>query len=431
MHWLAEAGFRWWQILPLNPTGYGNSPYQPLSSFAGNPLLLSPAELHRQELLTGKELALAESVPGPAVPWRDLLPARHALAARAAGRALARNPAGFDDFCRSNAPWLKPWSRYAALKDANRGKPWREWKSRRARPGSEEIHAMIQYLFQEQWDRILGVCGRAGVKVMGDLPIYTSFDSADVWSRRELFLLDEAGDPTAVAGVPPDYFSPTGQLWGNPLYDWKAHAGQDWEWWSLRLARALDLCHALRIDHFRGFCDYWEIPAGEVTAVRGVWREGPGKGFFRGVERRLGKMPPIVAEDLGIITPEVTGLREELGFPGMLVLQFALDDPGFDPASVPENTVIYTGTHDNDTTLGWLRKSGLNLTLKAVVDMALDSPAKLSIIPVQDILGLGGRARMNTPGTATGNWGFRLGPGSLPSSAARTWKDRLASRGRA
>lgn len=360
--------------------------------------------------------------------WESILTRRQRLVSKAAARALDQNPSGFEAFRAAHAPWLDPWAQYASLKELNRGASWKGWKTREASEDKVRIHRMVQFLFQEQWNAVLTHCRSAGIRILGDLPIYTALDSADVWSRPGLFMLTEGGDPISVAGVPPDYFSSTGQLWGNPLYDWKAHRNQGYRWWSLRLSRALELCHAVRIDHFRGFCDYWEIPAGSATAEPGKWRKGPGKHFFSNVSRNLGGRLSIVAEDLGLITHDVTALREELGYPGMLVLQFALTDPGFNPDSIPPNTVLYTGTHDNDTTAGWLRRAGLELSLDDVTEMALTSPANLCVFPVQDILGLGSEARMNTPGTPWGNWSFRLTPGSLDRATGARWRELTAAR---
>lgn len=429
--WAANAGFTWWQMLPLNPTGYGNSPYQPLSSFACNPLLISPGELHHDGLLTRDETAGARRPPGSRVVWEDLLPQRHELVLRAASRALAQNPPGFGEFCERNTDWLAPWARYAALKSLNGGSSWTGWSVSGEDPDLEGAHMMTQFFFQNQWNRCRELCENLGMRILGDLPIYTALDSADVWQNRGLFRLDRSGTPLAVAGVPPDYFSPTGQLWGNPLYDWEAHRAEGYRWWSLRLGRALELCHTVRIDHFRAFCDYWEVPAGAATARSGVWRQGPGKAFFDRVAGNLGVSLPIVAEDLGMITPDVRKLREELGFPGMLVLQFALQDQSFNPSDIASNTVLYTGTHDNDTTAGWVRSSGLGYDLAGVVGIALSSPANLCVFPVQDVLGLGSDARMNTPGTDRDNWSFRLAPGALRRKEAARWRRNIRAAGRA
>jgi 4-alpha-glucanotransferase len=431
LDWAAEAGFTRWQILPLNPTGYGNSPYQPLSSFACNPLLISPGELHRDGLLTSAETAEARCPSGSRVVWEKLLPQRQELILLAASRALAQNPPGFDDFCERNAEWLAPWARYAALKGLNGGASWTGWKVRGEAPDLEGAHMMAQFFFHDQWKSCRKRCERNGMRLLGDLPIYTALDSADVWSNPGLFRLDGSGAPLAVAGVPPDYFSSTGQLWGNPLYDWEAHLAEGYRWWSLRLGRALELCHTVRIDHFRAFCDYWEVPAGAETARFGVWKPGPGRAFFDRVAENLGVRLPIVAEDLGMITPDVRKLRKELGFPGMLVLQFALSDPCFNPAAIPGDTVLYTGTHDNDTTAGWLKTEGAGYDLEGVVNTALSSPADLCVFPVQDVLGLGSDSRMNTPGTDRGNWSFRLVPGALCRKVAARWGRNISLAGRA
>lgn len=431
LDWIAEAGFTWWQILPLCPTGYANSPYQPLSSFACNPLLVSPGELHADGLLTSAEIAAARCTPGPRVPWGRLLPGRHGLVLRAAVRALALNPPGFCAFCEENGEWLNPWARYSALKDRNSGSSWTEWTASGRDPDREGAHMMAQFLFMKQWNRLRNRCERSGLRLLGDLPIYTALDSADVWSSPELFRLDRSGVPVAVAGVPPDYFSQTGQLWGNPLYDWEAHRADGYKWWSLRLGKVLELCHAVRIDHFRAFCDYWEVPAGAVTAREGEWKPGPGREFFDRVAGNLGISLPIIAEDLGMITPEVRKLREELGFPGMLVLQFALLDPSFRASEVPGDTVLYTGTHDNDTTAGWTAAEGAGYDLDGVVDIALSSPADLCVFPIQDVLGLGSAARMNTPGTSHGNWSFRIEPGALNRRESSRWRRIILNAGRA
>ncbi len=431
LDWAADAGFTWWQMLPLNPTGYGNSPYQPLSSFACNPLLISPGELHAEGLLTRDETAAARSRSGSRVEWGELLPGRNGLVLRAASRALGLNPAGFGEFCGRNADWLMPWARYATLKDLNCGKSWNRWIERTEAPDLEGAHMMAQFLFRNQWTSCREHCRMNGIRILGDLPIYTALDSADVWSNPGLFRLDRSGAPLAVAGVPPDYFSSTGQLWGNPLYDWEAHRKEGYRWWSLRLGRAMELFHKVRIDHFRAFCDYWEVPAGAVTAREGAWRQGPGKAFFDCVSGNLGARLPIVAEDLGMITPDVRKLREDLGFPGMLVLQFALSDPCFKPSGIPRETVLYTGTHDNDTTAGWTGSGGTGYDLDGVVNIALRSPADLCVFPVQDLLGLGSDSRMNTPGTDRGNWSFRLVPGALNPKEAARWRRNIKAAGRA
>ncbi len=431
LDWLGEAGFTWWQVLPMNPTGFGNSPYQPLSSFAGNPLLLSPGILHNMGLLTKGEFSKARIPASGTVQWGTLLPERLKLISLAAERALNTGLPGFDRFRTAASPWLDSWAEYAALKEGAGGAPWSRWKNAHPDPHRVNVHRMVQFLFHSQWDSILKLCAERGIRVLGDLPIYCSLDSADVWSAPELFLLDRQGKPVSVAGVPPDYFSPTGQLWGNPLYRWSVHRAQGYHWWTGRVRRMLEAFHGVRIDHFRGFCDYWEVPAASPTARDGVWRKGPGRELFDRIMEDIEAPLPVVAEDLGIITPEVTRLRRELGFPGMLVLQFALEDGAFDPAGLAPDTVLYTGTHDNDTTAGWAESTGhrLGFTLDRVLGIALDSPADMVIFPAQDLLGLGSDCRMNTPGTSReANWSFRIPEGSLNDRTARRWRRLLAFR---
>lgn len=431
LDWLREAGFTWWQVLPMNPTGFGNSPYQPLSSFAGNPLLISPATLHGMGLLTAGEVSKAGIPASGRVRWDALFPGRLKLVRLAAERALKDGLPGFEQFCGAASSWLDPWAEYASLKEEAGGASWRTWKARHPDPRRVLVHRMVQFLFRNQWDSVLEHCAQIGIRVLGDLPIYCSLDSSDVWSSPELFQLDKQGEPVCVAGVPPDYFSATGQLWGNPLYDWRVHRASGYRWWTGRIGRMLEMFHGVRIDHFRGFCDYWEVPADSPTARTGTWRKGPGRELFDRVRENLEGPLPIVAEDLGIITPEVTLLRRELGFPGMVVLQFALEDGTFDPARLTPDTVLYTGTHDNDTTAGWAEGAGrpLGFTLDRVLRIALDSPADLVVFPVQDLLGLGSDCRMNTPGTsAEANWSFRLPKGSLDLRTARRWRRLLASR---
>lgn len=409
LQWLSSTGARVWQILPLSPPVFGLSPYQCLSSFAINPALISPEELHRQGLLTRDELRDARSSVSGRVST-EALKRNVALAKTCAERALTHRHNEFDVFLQQE--WVARWSRFCALKEQNQMKPWYAWNASLPSPPQKEIevHAMVQFLLEEQWRRVLSNADKMGIRVIGDLPIYTAHDSADVFFNRDIFRLGEDGMPLAVAGVPPDYFSHTGQLWGNPVYDWKASAETGHKWWTERIGRALELHHMVRIDHFRGFESYWEIPAGAETAEMGRWIPGPGLGFFKKLQKELGTLA-VIAEDLGIVTDEVRILREKCGFPGMRVLQFALMEPGFDTASIPWNSVVYTGTHDNDTTLGWLESHGRKLGFSSVpqiIEMALNSPARLAVIPAQDILGLGSSARMNTPATAVNNWKWRL-----------------------
>ncbi len=406
--WMADSGITVWQVLPLSPPVYANSPYQTLSSFAGNPLLISPGELFKQGLLSSSELASAEIECLPAVDW-SMLSRRNALLELAAGRALEQRIDGFEEFSRK--PAVREWSLFSAQKSQNGGMPWTLWKSMTPpQSGRQLVHSMIQFFFHTQWRQLRNRCNSLGIRILGDIPIYTAHDSSDVYFNREIFKLDERGLPSAVAGVPPDYFSATGQLWGNPVYDWDACARSGYRWWTRRMAAALELFDAVRIDHFRGFAEYWEIPAGEKTAANGQWVKGPGIALFKSMESNLGKLP-VVAEDLGLITPSVHKLRKLCGFPGMIVLQFALRNPGFSLSEVDPFSVIYTGTHDNNTTAGWINSTGNQTGFNSagsVIEMALSSPAGLAVLPMQDILELDSSARMNTPSVTSGNWSWRM-----------------------
>ena len=405
--WLADSGATVWQVLPVSPPVYAHSPYQALSSFAGNPLLISPEILCKQGLLSSVELKTAEIESLPLVSWNKLSK-RTALLEKAAQRAIASDIAGFEEFAANSR--VKEWAWFAAVKALNGGLPWTRWKNTDPPSDSLLIQTMIQYFFHTQWMQLREHCTSLGIRILGDIPIYTAHDSTDVFFNRELFKLDADGLPTVVAGVPPDYFSETGQLWGNPLYNWDACALSGNRWWTSRISAAMELFHAVRMDHFRGFAEYWEVPSGEKTAVNGKWVKGPGIELFKQMERTLGKLP-LVAEDLGFITPSVNKLRKQCGFPGMVVLQFSLQDPGFSLSEVDPVSVIYTGTHDNDTTAGWIRSTGRKLGFKSVesvIDMALSSPAGLAVLPMQDILGLGSSARMNKPSVGSGNWSWRM-----------------------
>jgi 4-alpha-glucanotransferase len=383
-----------------------------------NPLLLSPEKLFEAGYLSRKEVAGSRRPSGPSIDHQALAK-RHSLLATAAARALKDPPAGFEGFLERR--WVMEWSTFSSRKTASGGLPWNLWPDRTPSRGTGgDVSAMIQFLLQEQWLSLKRHCGSLGVSILGDLPIYAAHDSSDVFYNRSIFKLDAVGAPAFLAGVPPDYFSSTGQLWGNPVYDWEQSAATGHRWWTCRLRRALELFDFVRIDHFRGFESFWEIPAGSETAREGRWVPGPGRGFFSAVEGELGPLP-VVAEDLGMITEEVRELRRECGYPGMTVLQFALEDPSFDVSAIPVDTVVYTGTHDNDTSLGWISSRGKELGIAAVKDivrMALESPAQLAVIPVQDILELDSSARMNTPATVGGNWEFRMTgiPGPVPLS---------------
>ncbi|GIW06033.1 MAG: 4-alpha-glucanotransferase [Dehalococcoidia bacterium] len=452
--WIAfldAAGARLWQILPLGPVGYGNSPYAALSAFAGNPLLISLDRLAEAGLLTARELA---DVPGSREGPVDFQAVQEAKSA-ALALAHVRFAAGggdhdaFGDFVRQQQGWLEDWALYAALREHFDHRPWTEWEPalRRREPETLatwrdrlarriEYHRFVQWVFFEQWNRVRRLAHARGIQILGDVPIFVAHDSADVWARPEIFSLDEDGKALVVAGVPPDYFSATGQRWGNPLYRWDVLAERSYDWWIERLRATLALVDLVRLDHFRGFESYWEIPADEPTAINGRWRPGPGRAFFRAMEQALGTLP-IVVEDLGLITPEVSALRDELGYPGMKVLQFAFtNDPAnpYLPFHYERNTVVYTGTHDNDTTAGWyasadeaerdlvrryLGVAGTDIAWD-FIRLALSSVAELAIAPLQDLLSLGSEARMNLPGKPEGNWSWRVAPSALrPEIAAR------------
>jgi 4-alpha-glucanotransferase len=447
LDFLTDTGQRWWQILPLGPTGYGNSPYQSYSSFAGNPMLISPERLADEGLLSPSDWARFPRLDDDRVDFDAVIAAKDELFRKAFER-FGRGDAGFRAFVKANAGWLDDFSLFMALKEAHGGRAWCDWgaphvrrdpgalkKSREKLAGSVRYYQFLQYAFARQWGALREACRARNVGMIGDLPIYVAQDCADVWSRPDLFQLDTAGKPTAVAGVPPDYFSATGQLWGNPLYRWEAHRDEGFAWWLDRLKAQLSRVDLVRLDHFRGFEAYWEVPAGAETAVGGCWRLGPGAEFLEAVRTGLGGLP-IVAEDLGDITPEVLSLRDRFGLPGMRVLQFGFQgSPGTElhlPFSFVNNCLAYTGTHDNDTTVGWFetlardgavdrryRKAQIAYAHEVVgsdgeeihwdvIRAALGSVADTVIVPLQDVLGLGSDARMNTPGVGEGNWCWRF-----------------------
>jgi len=457
IEWLASAGQHVWQVLPLGPTGYGDSPYAPFSSFAGNELLISPELLHRDGWLTGAELDAARIPNTGTVDYGTVIAAKRALIRTAAERLVAsgKKTSGLTEFRQRNAGWLDDYAlfmdikreydelaRLQGVRDSSWNSWWPEALARRAPDALEERRrtsarsiALVeaeQYLFRKQWDELRAFAAAHDVTVLGDLPIFVAMDSADAWSRPELFRLDAEGKPSAVAGVPPDYFSADGQLWGNPLYAWKRHEADGFAWWVARIGAALSLYDMVRIDHFRGLVACWAVPAGEKTARNGAWEPAPGAALLAALSSKLGAALPIVAEDLGFITEDVTALRTRFGLPGMRILQFGFDAEesgrGLDPQNpfLPHNyvpdCVAYTGTHDNETLAGWLEGASIEErafvdaylgyapadTVRALLREAMKSAAGLVIFPMQDLLGLGGEARMNTPGTIGGNWAWRL-----------------------
>jgi len=443
VRFVASTGTGIWQILPMGPTGFGDSPYQCFSSFAGNPYLLSPDDLHASGTLTAADLASYPELPDDHVDYGPVIIAKVALLDRAYSNYLAGDTnleAEFAEFRREHAAWIEDFGLFMALKDQHEGRPWTEWdrplRLRHVRPIraarrrlAHEVtrHVFRQFLFSHQWTRVRRLAAELGVILVGDLPVYVAADSADVWANRGLFRLDREGRPTFVAGVPPDYFSRTGQLWGNPLYNWRAHAAEDYQWWSTRVAATLAQVDVVRIDHFRAFADYWEIPADAPTAQTGRWVDGPGDVLFESLRRHLGSLP-IIAEDLGELSPAVPALRDRLGLPGMKILQFGFDEDEthpFLPHNYPELSVAYTGTHDNDTVNGWYAtapESERDLARRYLswdgtdpagrfIEAVWESRAMYAIAPLQDFLRMGPEGRMNVPGVPGGNWQWRIPPG--------------------
>jgi len=460
--WLAAARQSIWQILPLGPTGFADSPYACLSAFAGNPLLISPDRLIESGDLSTADM---QDLPmfsdervdyGAVIAWK--MPLLRRAAQRFLTQATGERQERFRRFCAENAAWLDDFCLFITIKEHFNQRMWTEWEANialretqalaRWRQSKEiALHQVLQFFFWEQWQALKSYANAHGVRIVGDVPIFVAEDSADVWANRDLFHLDETGRPVVIAGVPPDYFSETGQRWGNPLYRWDVMAERGYRWWIERIKNMLDQVDIVRIDHFRGFVAYWEIPAGEPTAVKGRWVAGPGAALFEAIEKELGRLP-IWAEDLGVITPEVIGLRERFGFPGMKILQFAFDEDAlrasfgnythnpFLPHNYTQNFVVYTGTHDNDTALGWFNNSSAEARQKALeylgcdahtfnwslIRAAMASVAHTAILPLQDLLGLGTEARMNLPGTTGNNWTWRCPPEALTEQLA----ERLA-----
>jgi 4-alpha-glucanotransferase len=455
LNFLAASSQHVWQVLPLGPTGYGNSPYSSSSAFAGNPFLISLEVLAEWGWIAPERLAEADAAAG-LVDFERVERVKLALLHEAATSFLSRGPqeaqlaalwAEYQEFCRSNQSWLADYALFAVLRREFRTGAWTTWpeplcrRDPQALAQAAEQHASalareqaLQFAFAVQWRNLREAAARNAIRILGDVAIFVSMDSADVWAHPELFELDERFEPIRVAGVPPDYFSPTGQRWGNPLYRWDVLTGQGFGWWIERMRRARELYDIVRLDHFRGFEAYWAIPASEPTAVRGEWIKAPGLELFRALERALGPLP-LVAEDLGLITPEVDALRQTLGLPGMRVMQFGFDSPGAHihlPQHYTPATVAYTGTHDNDTTQGWWDASSpqVRAAVEALVGPASDRPAwplmrscqgsvaEVAIYPAQDLLELGSEARMNTPSVPGGNWGWRAPEGAFTAELA-------------
>jgi 4-alpha-glucanotransferase len=454
---LVDTGCSLWQVLPLGPTGYADSPYQCFSAFAGNPYLVSPEVLLAEGLLSSKDIHEHPSLPDDYVDYGQVIPWKLHLLDHTYDRFMHKpDPLlvnEYEQFQNKQAGWLPDFSLFMALKEAHQGAVWTTWEpalrmrnpqaleeARRKYSDAIQRQTFRQFLFYRQWESLRAHANRRGVMIIGDAPIFVAHDSADVWVNPDLFFLDKKGNPKVVAGVPPDYFSPTGQLWGNPLYNWDYHAQTGYEWWLNRLKAVLQMVDIVRLDHFRGFAGYWEVPAGMPTAEIGRWVKGPGEDFFNTVKAGLGDLP-LIAEDLGEITPDVFQLRDHFHLPGMKIFQFAfLSDPDdmFMPHNYPRNCVAYTGTHDNDTTLGWFKSSpeaerdfcltylGLDHTVQSgefvqrVIRTVWASVAMFTLAPLQDLLALGTQARMNFPGKASGNWAWRM-PEEALSNGLKKW----------
>jgi 4-alpha-glucanotransferase len=440
---LAQTKQQLWQILPLGPTGHGNSPYMCYSAMAGNPVLISLETLSEQGLIAPPELETVPSFPVHAIDYEQVIPFKLSLLKKAAQRfgqlATADQKAAFDAFRQTHQAWLSDYALFMALKDAHDGAGWSQWPKALAMRETEALqawrskladsiflHEFMQFEFSRQWLKLKAYANEKDIQIIGDIPIYVAHDSADVWAAPENFKLDpDTLTPEEMAGVPPDYFSQTGQLWGNPVYNWEVLQETEFAWWLQRIKTTLAYVDLIRIDHFRGFQAFWSVPAGEETAINGKWIEAPGEELFERIEAVLGQLP-FLAEDLGVITPEVEALRDKFDFPGMKILQFAFGSDHrnpYLPFNVNRNFVIYSGTHDNDTTVGWYQsasayeKERINAYMGAfdpetvhwsLIRLAFSSVANQAIIPLQDILGLDTTARMNTPGLAEGNWQWRF-----------------------
>jgi 4-alpha-glucanotransferase len=465
-----DSGISQWQICPLGPTGYGDSPYQCFSAFAGNPYLIDLEVLVNNRLLAASDLETLQAMPRDRIDFGELYRSKWPLLLKAyqaycdSGEQFA--PYGsFESFQSTEAAWLTPYCLFQALKHHFDGNPWWTWPqsvrfydqaAKDPLAKNPEVmaraksHAFFQYLFFGQWSQIRELARSRGITIIGDAPIFVAADSADVWSHPSLFQIDQkSGQPLHVAGVPPDYFSADGQLWGNPLYDWNAHKKENYAWWLERLRANLNLCGSVRIDHFRGFDTYWSIPAGSATARKGTWEKGPGLDFFKAVQKALPDCR-LIAEDLGELAPSVVELREASGLPGMTILQFAFGGDASNlylPHNLTANSVVYPGTHDNDTTLGWYRRTDQKTKDHVrryfrvdgseigwdFVRASYNAVSNLAVIPLQDLMSLGSESRFNTPGVPQGNWQWRYSVeaiGSLHKNGAKYLRDLAELNGR-
>ena len=457
--WLESTGCKLWQILPLGPTGYGDSPYQCFSAFAGNPYLISFDGLIEDGLLNQDDFAVMPSFNSSRIDFGQLIPWKLALLQTAFSRLASASNQFQDEFKQfrlANASWLDDYALFMSLKEANGGGAWSGWpKPLRTREKSalekarqdyaESIlrYSFYQFVFFRQWNKLRDHAHRKNIQIIGDIPIFIAYDSADAWGNPDLFFLDENGLPTVVAGVPPDYFSATGQLWGNPLYRWPVHKKSGYVWWLERFRSVLSFVDVVRLDHFRGFAGYYEIPYGAPTAETGQWMTGPGKDFFEMVSKKLSEADqgvlPIIAEDLGVITEDVIDLRDSFNLPGMKILQFGFVNPSdpFLPHNYTSNCVAYTGTHDNDTAIGWLKSApevertfALRYLNSDGSDFSWDliravwsSVAVYAVAPMQDFLNLGTEARMNFPSRLGGNWEWRMGEADMSNALAKRLRE--------
>ena len=456
MDWMHDAGQTLWQVFPLGPTGYGDSPYQCFSAFAGNPLLISPEELHKDGLLTEKEI---HEVPhwnkhhidfGPAIEYKNELLHKTFKHFKKLDKNIEEE---CGDFCKANAYWLDDYSLFMAAKQYHGGVQWTAWDPsiafrkkisewKKKLKDEIEFQKFLQFVFNKQWTNVRKYAHNKKIKIIGDLPIFIAYDSADLWANKDQFTVREDGTLEFVAGVPPDYFSATGQLWGNPLYKWKVMEKDDFHWWRQRISKLLGMVDLIRIDHFRGFDAYWEIPGDATTAINGRWVKAPGEKLFNSIKKALGDLP-IIAEDLGVITDSVVELRDKFNFPGIKILQFGLGTDGdkkFLPHNHVQNCVVHTGSHDNETTRGFIeserkKNSGIyewaqkylnyygdNMTYE-LIRTAYESVANIVVIPMQDILNLGNEARMNLPGSLGGNWNWRFTWDQLHGDLTKHYKE--------
>ena len=466
VNFLEETQQTLWQILPLGPTGHGNSPYMSYSAMAGNPMLISLDKVQQEGLLHKDELMPTQFFPSDRVEYDAVSSFKLSLLWKAAerfkGAASEETKAAFSQFRIDQARWLEDYALFMALKGFNSGVPWSEWDASVAGREADALNRArvdlatdifyqeyMQFEFYRQWGAIKNYANERGIQIVGDMPIYVAHDSADVWAYPQKFMLDpETRTPSQMAGVPPDYFSKTGQLWGNPTYNWEVMQADGFDWWMQRIQSLLGFVDLIRIDHFRGFEAFWAVPAGQDTAIYGEWVKAPGVAFFEKVEADLGQLP-FLAEDLGLIDEDVEALRDRFDFPGMKILQFAFGSDyqnPYLPYSVDRNSLIYTGTHDNDTTVGWLEKASDHEKQRlltyigafdpiavhwSVIRLAMSSVANQAIIPLQDILGLGSEARMNTPGVGEGNWGWRYSSAMLTPTIKTYLKEITEIYGRA